>query len=115
MRTGIPDGWASSIRDSVPAARWDELDKLHTEWLRRFASHPLADYVRLSRARLSYFKGDGARAWDELLAMYPRHRERVLGEMRYLVQQGALPASMDDPRLDWPLRAALVGEMPLTP
>jgi hypothetical protein len=115
MRAGIPDGWASSVRDSVPPARWAELERLHADWLRRFSDHPLADYVRLSRVRLSYFKGDGGRAWDELLTMYPRHRERVLGEMRYLVQQGVLPASIDDPRVDWPLRTALVAEMPVTP
>ena len=115
MRAGIPDGWESSIRDSVPPARWDELERLHADWLRRFPNHPLADYVRLSRVRLSYFKGDDARAWDQLLAIYPRHRERVLGEMRYLVQQSALPESIDDPRLDWPLRAALVPEVRVTP
>jgi len=115
MRSGIPDGWASAIRDSVPAARCDALERLHTDWLRRFPNHPLADYVRLSRVRLLYFKGDGARAWDELLAIYPRHRERVLGEMRYLVQEGVMPASIDDPRLDWPLRASLVPEMRVPP
>ena len=114
MRTGIPDGWASSVRDSVAPGGWDELERLHADWLRRFSSHPLADYVRLSRVRLLYFKGDGARAWDELLSMYPRHRERVLGEMRYLVQQGVLPESIDDPRLDWPLRTALVSEVRVT-
>ena len=115
MHAGIPDGWASSIRDSVLPARWGELQRLHADWLRRFSNHPLADYVRLSRVRLLYFKGDDARAWDELLAMYPRHRERVLGEMRYLVRQGVLPASIDDPRLDWTLRTALVSEVRVTP
>jgi hypothetical protein len=115
MRAGIPDGWGSTIRDSVPPTRWDELERLHADWLRRFPNHPLADYVRLSRVRLLYFKGDGARAWDELLAMYPRHRERVLGEMRYLVQQSVLPESIDDPRFDWPLRTALVPEVRVTP
>jgi len=115
MRAGIPDGWRSSIQDSMPPARWEELERLHADWLRRFPDHPLADYVRLSRVRLLYFKGDDARAWDELLAMYPRHRERVLGEKRYLVQQSALPESIDDPRFDWPLRTALVPQVPLTP
>ena len=111
MRAGIPDGWAASIRDSVPPARWVQLERLHDDWLRQFSSHPLADYVRLSRVRLFYFKGDDARAWAELLAMYPRHRERVLGEMRYLVQQSALPESLDDPRLSWELRTALLPHM----
>jgi hypothetical protein len=114
MRTGIPNGWATSIRDSVPAARWTALEQLHTDWLRRFAGHPLADYVRLSRVRLLYFKGDAARAWSELLAMYPRHRARLVGEMRYLVQQSALPESIDDPRFDWPLRTALVPSVGVT-
>jgi len=93
MKAGIPDGWAGSIKDSVPPARWAELERRHDDWLQRFSNHPLADYVRLSKVRLFYFKGDDARAWDELLAMYPRHRERVLGEMRYLVQQSGLPDS----------------------
>jgi hypothetical protein len=115
MRAGIPDGWASSTRDSVPPMRWDELERLHADWLRRFPNHPLADYVRLSRVRLLYFKGDDTRAWEELLAMYPRHRERVLGEMRYLVRQGALPESIEGPRFDWPLRAALIPEVRLAP
>ena len=99
----------------MPLSRWDELERLHADWLRRFADHPLADYVRLSRVRLLYFKGDGARAWDELLAMYPRHRERVLGEMRYLVQQSVVPRSIDDARLDWPLRTALIADVRVTP
>jgi hypothetical protein len=114
MRTGIPDGWAASIRDSVPASRWAELAHRHDDWLRRFSAHPLADYVRLSRARLFYFKGDAGAAWNELLSMYPRHRERVLGEMRFLVYQGMVPASLDDPRIDWPLRTALLMEATVT-
>jgi hypothetical protein len=115
MRAGIPDGWASSIRDSVPPDRWIRLEALHDDWLRRFPTHPLADFVRLSKVRLFYFAGEDARAWDELLAMYPRHRERVLGEMRYLVQQSALPDSVDDPRLPWELRAALLPDMSVSP
>jgi hypothetical protein len=115
MRTGIPDGWAASVRDSVKPAEWTRLERLHDAWLRQFPAHPLADLVRLSRVRLFYFEGHDARAWDELLAMYPRHRQRVLGEMRYLVQQNVVPESIDDPRIDWPLRAALVPEANLTP
>jgi len=109
MRTGIPDGWAPI--DSVAPARWAQLERLHNEWLRQFPDHPLADYVRLSKVRLFYLKGDGASAWDELLAIYPRHRERVLGEMAYLVRKSAYPASLDDPRIDWPLRAALLSKV----
>lgn len=108
MRTGIPDGWAGSIKDSVPPARWAELERLHTDWLARFGDHPLADYVRLSKVRLFYFEGERDRAWNELLAMYPRHRERVLGEMNYLVRTSVRPQSLDDPRFDWPLRTALL-------
>ena len=110
MRNGIPDGYAFDIKDSVPPARWAELERLHDDWLRRYASHAMADYVRLSKVRLFYFKNDGDRAWNELLTMYPRHRQRVLGEMRYLVYRGVLPPSLDDTRIDWPLRAALLME-----
>jgi hypothetical protein len=111
MRSGIPDGYATQIKDSVPPAKWAELERLHDDWLSRYVSHPMADYVRLSRVRLYYFKGDGAAAWNELLAIYPRHRQRVLGEMRYLLYNGVEPASLDDPRIDWPLRAALLMEV----
>lgn len=111
MRRGIPDGYATQIKDSVPDAKWAELERLHEEWLSRYASHPMADYVRLSRVRLYYFKGDGARAWNELLAMYPRHRQRLLGEMRYLLYNSVEPASLDDSRIDWVLRAALLMEV----
>ena len=115
MRSGIPDGWAPAVKDSVTPEVWTRLERMHDAWLREFSAHPLADLVRLSRVRLFYFKGDGARAWDELLSMYPRHRQRVLGEMRYLVQQSVVPDSLGDPRMDWPLRAALVPEANLTP
>jgi hypothetical protein len=115
MRAGIPDGYAGSVKDSVKPEEWTRLERLHDTWLREFPAHPLADLVRLSRERLFYFKGDDARAWNELLDMYPRHRQRVLGEMRYLVQQSVVPESIDDPRIDWPLRAALVPEANLTP
>lgn len=115
MRAGLPDGWAAQVRDSVPAARWTALERLHDEWLRRFGDHPMADYVRLSKVRLFYFKGDDSTAWNELLAMYPRHRERVLGEMRYLVYQSVMPPSLDDARIDWTLRTALMMEAGVTP
>ncbi|HUQ84418.1 MAG TPA: hypothetical protein VM076_24910 [Gemmatimonadaceae bacterium] len=108
MRTGIPNGYAFNIKDSVPPARWAALESLHDDWLRRYASHPMADYVRLSRGRLNFFKGDGAAAWNALLGMYPRHRQRVLAEMRYLTQHQIHPPTLDDPRIDWPLRTALV-------
>jgi len=115
MRTGIPDGWAASIADSVPPAKWTELERLHDSWLRDFGSHPLADYVRFSKVRLFYFKGDRDRAWNELLDFYPRRRQRVLGEMRYLVYQGSVPSSLDDPRIDWLLRTALLMTATVTP
>ena len=111
MRQGIPDGYATQIKDSVPAATWAQLERLHDDWLSRYAAHPMADYVRLSRVRLYYFKGDAPAAWNELLSMYPRHRQRVLGEMRYLLYNGVAPPSLDDPRIDWPLRAALLMEV----
>jgi hypothetical protein len=112
MRTGIPDGWAPI--DSVPPERWAQLQRLHNEWLRQYPSHPLADYVRFSNVRLFYLQGREADAWNELLSVYPRHRERVLGEMTYLVRKSALPSSLDDPRIDWPLRASLLAQAPVT-
>lgn len=115
MRTGIPDGWAASIAASVSPAKWNDLERLHDAWLRAFGAHPLADYVRFSKVRLYYFKSGGPRAWNELLDIYPRRRQRVLGEMRYLVYQGSVPASLDDPRIDWPLRTALLMTASVTP
>jgi len=114
MRTGIPNGYAANIKDSVPAERWAALERLHDDWLRRWPSHSFADYVRFSKVRLSFLRGDGDRAWNDLLTIYPRHRQRVLGEMRYLTQQSILPPTLDDPRIDWPLRTALVSLRPIS-
>ena len=111
MRTGIPDGWARSIQDSVPPARWARARapaRRLAATVRALTRSPTTCGCR--RCGCSTSRATPTRAWNELLAMYPRHRERVLGEMRYLVQQGIVPESLDDPRIDWPLRTALVPE-----
>lgn len=111
MKHGIPDGWASEVRDSVPPERWRLFAAMHDDWERRFPRHPLAPWVAASRIRLAYFAGDTAAAWNGALALYPAHRARALEEMRYLVRQGFDPPSLDDPRIDDLLRAALIGEV----
>ncbi len=113
MRRGIPDGWARETRDSVPPERWRQLGALHDSWMQRFPTHPLAPWVQLSRLRLAYFAGDSAKAWDVALDTYGTHRWRALDEMRFLLRQPMYPPSLDDPRIDDTLRAALLGEIPL--
>ncbi|MBK6306285.1 MAG: hypothetical protein IPF47_11470 [Gemmatimonadetes bacterium] len=111
MKRGIPDGWAHDIRDSVPAERWRDFSAMHDAWMRRFPQHPLAPWVTLSRLRLAFLAGDTATAWNTALAMYGAHPPRALDEMRYLLRQSMYPPSLDDPRIDDVLRAALLGEV----
>lgn len=113
MRRGIPDGWARETRDSVPPERWRQLAALHDAWMQRFPNHPLAPWVQLSRLRLAYFQGDSTKAWDVALDTYRTHRWRALDEMRFLLRQPMYPPSLDDPRIDDTLRAALLGEIPI--
>ncbi|MEP7382972.1 MAG: hypothetical protein ABI910_14880 [Gemmatimonadota bacterium] len=113
MRHDIPDGWARETRDSVPPERWRTLAAQHDEWMRHFPSHPVAPWVRLSRLRLAYFAGDSTAAWDVALSLYADHPWRALDEMRFLLRQSMHPPSLDDPRIDDTLRAALLGEVPL--
>lgn len=115
MRRDIPNGWASEIRDSVPAELWRSLAALHTEWLARFEHHPLAPWVRLSRARLAYVQGDSITAWNTLLDLYTQAPVRAAAEMRYLLQKEVRPPSLDDARIDNELRAALLAEVGVTP
>lgn len=115
MRRGIPDGWATTMRDSVPSARWRELAAVHADWLARYPTHAMAQWVRLSRARLAYFQGDTTTAWDILLDLYARAPTRAVAEMRYLLQQSFSPPSLDDRRIDDELRAALLSEVAVTP
>lgn len=113
MKRGIPDGWAREIRDSVPPARWREFAAMHDDWMRRFADHPLAPWVTLSRIRLAYFAGDTATAWNVALGLYGVHTPRAVEEMRFLLRQSFYPPSLDDPRIDDVLRSALLGEVPI--
>lgn len=113
MKRGIPDGWAREIRDSVPPARWREFAALHDDWMQRFADHPLAPWVTLSRIRLAYFAGDTTTAWNVALGLYRAHTPRAVEEMRFLLRQSFYPPTLDDPRIDDVLRAALLGEVPI--
>lgn len=113
MKRGIPDGWAREIRDSVPPARWREFEAMHDDWMRRFADHPLAPWVTLSRLRLAYFAGDTATAWNVALGLYGSHMPRAVEEMRFLLRQSFYPPTLDDPRIDDLLRSALLGEVPI--
>lgn len=113
MKRGIPDGWARESRDSVPPARWRELAAMHDDWMRRFADHPLAPWVTLSRLRLAYFAGDTATAWNVALGLYASHTPRAVEEMRFLLRQSFSPPTLDDPRIDDVLRSALLGEVPI--
>lgn len=114
MQREIPDGWASQIRDSVPAATWRNLARRHEQWLASWGNHTVRPWVELSRARLAYFEGDAARAWEPLVQWYAdgKYRTRVLSEMRYFVMQGVLPRR-EDRRIDPRLRAALLPEGPM--
>lgn len=113
MKRGIPDGWAREIRDSVPPARWREFAAMHDDWMQRFAEHPLAPWVTLSRIRLAYFAGDTTTAWNVALGLYRAHTPRAVEEMRFLLRQSFYPPTLDDPRIDDVLRAALLGEVPI--
>lgn len=108
MRERIPNGWVSAIRDSVRAETWTSLAALHARWLATHAAHPLAPWVRFSRARLAFFQGDTVGAWEPWLALYATgaHRPRVLSEMRYLMLQAMVPPV--DRRIDGVLHAALL-------
>ena len=89
----VPNGWSDATRKAVPAATFRELEAGVDGWLADHPAHPLADWVRLWKVRVRYFHGDGEGAWQVLLAMYPRHRPRVLGEMRYLLLQDVAPSA----------------------
>ena len=111
----IPNGWADTTRKTVPVATFQDLEAGVTRWLGAHPGHPLADLVLLWKVRIRYFQGDAEGAWQVLLAMYPRHRPRVLGEMRYLLFQDQHPsASQIDGLTDPELITALAGASTIT-
>ena len=100
----VPDGWSDATRKAAPATTFVDLEAGVDRWLVDHPAHPLVDWVRLWKVRIRYFKGDTEGAWQVLLTMYPAHRPRVLGEMRYLLLQDRAPSAgqidgLTDPEL----------------
>jgi hypothetical protein len=89
LQQGIPNGW----RGNPPLAdeTYKRLQALVDTWLAEFPSHPLADLVRLMKARLDYFHDDLEASFDVVLDVHARHPARALFELRYLVMQGYYP------------------------
>ncbi len=114
MRTQIPDGYVDEIQRNVTSETWQTLENQHAQWLQKFPTHPLVDWVKLSLVHLYYLQGTTSKSWDLLLEMYPRHQLRLLGEMRFLLLQGHIPSALDHPKIDAQLLAALIPSMTLT-
>lgn len=93
----LPAGWPGQIE--APAAVWDGLERGYDAWIKAHPAHPLKDLASLSKLRVIFLRGDGKRAWDLLLGMYPRHMLRVVWEMRHLLQAEMKPAQLDLTRL----------------
>jgi len=91
MRTKIPNGWREDIRKNVTPETWNELESLHSQWLKDFPDHPLADLARLSQVRLAYLRDRTDDAWKILFSLYPKRPVRAVGEMRFLLQQEIAP------------------------
>ncbi|MFN8644015.1 MAG: hypothetical protein U0802_21040 [Candidatus Binatia bacterium] len=80
LREQIADGWST-----IPADAAARIELAIDDWLRDYPQHPLRDLVALQRVRVRYFQqGGGLEAVCFLLDMYPRHQQRVLGELRYI-------------------------------
>jgi hypothetical protein len=111
----VPDGWSDTVRNKVPAATFQSLEAGVDRWLAAYPGHPLAPYAQLWKVRIRYFRGDTNGAWQVLLAMYPRHLPRVLGEMRYLLLQNKPPSAVQiDALTDPELITALAGTSTIT-
>jgi hypothetical protein len=82
----LPDGWPGEI--AADKAVWDSLEHGYDAWLTAHGSHPLRDFATLSKLRVLFLRGDGKRAWELLLGLYPRHMLRVAWEMRHLLLAG---------------------------
>ncbi|MEP7052777.1 MAG: hypothetical protein ABJB12_20580 [Pseudomonadota bacterium] len=104
--THVPNGWAAGVKNQVPASFWAEQLASTNAWLAANRAHPLADLVSLWQERVAYFSGDTQVAWAVLFQLYPRRRGRALAEMRYLVQQNALPSAAQLDAVTDPLLAA---------
>ncbi len=108
-RALIPAGWPSYDTTTADSAALRALRADFGRWLADYPAHPLADLVRVYSVRADRLAGDTAGAWATLLAMYPRHRARVVAEMYALLVAGDDPpaaarAAVADPLL----RSALV-------
>ncbi len=109
MRTGIPDGWdVYGVREAMPAGQGQKLITEIDQWLTDFPDHPLADYVRLYKLRVWYITGESALAWKLLVDEYPKHPVRILGEMRFMEQQGSGPEGVDLKKLPTELVPVLI-------
>jgi hypothetical protein len=91
MRLKIPNGWLEDIRKNTTPEIWNELEALHTQWLKDFPAHPLADLVKLSQVRLSYLRDRADESWKALFALYAKRPIRAVGEMRFLLQKRLRP------------------------
>jgi hypothetical protein len=112
----VPNGWAAGVKNQVPAALWAQQLASTNAWLAANPTHPLHDLVSLWQERVAYFSGDIQSAWAVLFQIYPRRRARALAEMRYLVQQNALPSAAQLDAVHDPLLAAsLVTQENATP
>lgn len=106
MRTKIPDGWLEDIRKKVTPETWNELEALHSQWLKDFPDHPLADLARLSQVRLAYLRDRADESWKILFSLYAKRPVRAVGEMRFLLRQEIAPDPAQVPN-DPVLSAAL--------
>jgi len=109
VRKEVPNGWPGEI--AAPASVWSSLELGYDGWLSAHPKHPLQDLAKLSKLRLIFLRGDGKRAWDLLLALYPRRTLRAAWEMRHLLLAEMRPTHVDVLRVRDPVLAtALVRE-----
>ncbi|MFM2418970.1 MAG: hypothetical protein RL385_3693 [Pseudomonadota bacterium] len=104
VKRELPSGWPGHI--DAPAALWDDLLRAHDAWLKAYPDHPLQGFLRLSKLRVLFLRGDGKRAFDLLLGMYPRHPLRAVWEMRHVLRAGLSPAHVNVQSLQDPVLAS---------